>query len=523
MDGAVHVPQADIGAHSSRGVRAPRPRRAPSWTVGVIVALFSIGFFASTAAAALGKPFWHDEIVTILFARLPSFELMWRAARDGIDLAPPLNTVVTHLLRPFTGDGPIVTRLPAMAGVWIMCLAVFAIVRRRSNVVVALAAAMLPAWTAAIRYAIEARGYGLMLGCFGLAAFAWSEAASGRRRKVCLPLLALSLGLGAWAHYYGLLNIAPLAAGELVRDVRRRRADWSVWAAFASGLALMLPLAVFLGIAVPESKYSWTLTEPNSVREAYSFLFSALFIPGLILAALVVTALGRFERLVMRVPHDGHGVQAHEAVAGLVCLLIPLVGVAVRALGLGVFAPRYGLSAVVGFCTVVPLAWWVGSGRSRVAAFVICAWLGAGFVQSAWGARDARWNTPANPVDQRPMLLDALARHEQVCVTGLMYLQLWYYTPPLVRARLCYLADSAAARRLANTDSLDRDLLKLRHWAAVSVYEYEPFVRAHPEFLVYATNSGWLLQKLAESGADVREAGRELALPMYHVRLPGPR
>lgn len=498
--------------------------RAPSWAVALVVALFSTAFFSITVAAAHGKPFWHDEIFTILFARLPSVDGMWRASRDGFDQMPPLNALATHLLRSFTGDGPIVTRLPPMVGVWIMCLAVFAIVRRRSNVILALGAAMLLAWTAALRYAVEARGYGLMLACFGLAAFAWSEAAHGRRRAVYLPLLALSLGAGAWAHYYGILNVAPLAAGELVRTIRRRRPDWRMWAAFASALVLMLPLALLVGVPLALSETSWTRLEPTGVRDAYSFLFSSLLDPRLILAALLVTALGRLERVVVTRPPEGDRIPPHEVVAAIACLLLPLAGVAARSLGFGVFVPRYGLSAVVGFCTVIPLVVWVGSGRSRVAALVVCAWLFTGFAQSAWAARGAPWDTHPDPFARRPLLAQALARGEQVCVTGgLMYLQLWYYAPPLVRSRLCYLADPAAARRLANTDSFDVGLLALRRWTAVTVRDYGPFVEAHPAFTVYAAGSGWLLQRLVESGANVRETGTELGAPISLVALPGAR
>jgi hypothetical protein len=445
------------------------------------VALFSGVFFACAIAGALRKPFWHDEIFTLLFARLPSIADMWRAARDGLDLMPPLNAFLTHALRSFTGDGPILTRVPAMVGVWIMCLAVFAIVRRRSNLAVALAAAVLPMWTAAFRYAIEARGYGLMLGAFGLSALAWSEAASLRRRAVFLPVLAVSLAAGAWAHYYGVLNAVPLAAGQLVRDTRRRQPDWAVWAAFAAGMLLMLPLALLAGVAISNTGRSWTLLQPSGLRDAYTFLFPELLVPRLLGAAVLVTVLGRLERVVLARPAEAGRVPLHEVVAGVACLLLPVAGVAARHLGVGTFVPRYGLSAVVGFCTVVPLLVWIGSGHSRAAVVVVCV------------------------------------------SGGLMYLQFWCYAPPLLKQRLCYLADPDAARRLVDTDSIDNGLLALRRWTAVSVHDYDRFVEAHATFIVYGAGSGWVLQRLSESGASVRETGVELGAHIYEVaRRPPP-
>jgi hypothetical protein len=98
-----------------------------------------------------------------------------------------------------------------------------------------------------------------------------------------------------------------------------------------------------------------------------------------------------------------------------------------------------------------------------------------------------------------------------------MYLQLWYYTPPMQRARLSYLVDAPAARRITGTDSLDVGIAALARWTAVGAWEYDRFVAAHPRFSIYGAGSGWLLQRLSESGADVRETGMELGARIYDV------
>jgi len=79
----------------------------------------AVGLFASLLALlswrASVKPFWHAEIYTILEAELPVATL-WRALHDGIDLQPPLNVSLTRGIHLIAGVGPIVTRLPAIAG-----------------------------------------------------------------------------------------------------------------------------------------------------------------------------------------------------------------------------------------------------------------------------------------------------------------------------------------------------------------------------------------------------------------------
>ncbi len=123
-------------------------------------------------ARARAKLFWHDEVFTILASRLP-LRTLWTASRDGLDLAPPFNTLLTRLVHAALGVGPVATRLPPMIGFTSACLLLFVIVRRRSNVWIALAAAVLPYFSGAFQYAYEARGYCVTLGCFTIAMFGW--------------------------------------------------------------------------------------------------------------------------------------------------------------------------------------------------------------------------------------------------------------------------------------------------------------------------------------------------------------
>src|SRR5206468_11808776 len=119
-----------------------------------------------------------------LVAGLPSLPAIWRAELAGVDFFPPLNDFATHAVHSIFDVGPVATRLPAIVSFWGMCLIVFDIVRRRTNVAAALTAFTLPYLTPAFRYSYEARGYSLMLALFAASLLAWSEAARGHLRRV---------------------------------------------------------------------------------------------------------------------------------------------------------------------------------------------------------------------------------------------------------------------------------------------------------------------------------------------------
>src|SRR5438552_2306864 len=131
------------GAGKSDAAARLALRRLDAHRVAVLAVLTTIGV-STSAIRAFGKPFWHDEIFTILVAGLPSLPAIWRAELAGVDFFPPLNDFVTYAVHSVFDVGPIATRLPAIVSFWGMCLIVFEIVRRRAHVAAALTAFTLP-------------------------------------------------------------------------------------------------------------------------------------------------------------------------------------------------------------------------------------------------------------------------------------------------------------------------------------------------------------------------------------------
>ena len=473
--------------------------------VGLVIA-------AMTLSMAASKPLWHDEIYTVLLARLGAADL-WTATRSGVDLSPPLNTWLTHVAVSAAGAGRVPTRLPPAVGFWLAVAFAFEFVRRRSNTTMALAAALLLCFTAGYRYSYEARGYGLMMGFAALSLFAWSEAAAGRRRGLYIPVLALALAAGYWNQYYGLFAAAPLIAGEIVRAIRDRRIDVAVWAALGLSFLTLVPLVPLMRAAASLAPTFWRKAALSDVFPTYAFLFDSLLYPPFLWAGLIALLLGAIARG-LRLSHVSPRALPRPELAALVFYVaLPAIQIVAAVSTTGVFVPRYALLAVPGVCIAIALAAVRVTHASDVAQIVIAATLAGAFAATVTIPPSF-----TNPARQRPALMQLLAQGHRVAVSGgLMYLQLWYYTPPEMRERLYYLADPGAALTYTGSDTIDQGLIGLAKWSRINVVERPSFTEANPEFRIYASGSGWLVAWLRDHNAPVEQIGVELGAPILVV------
>jgi len=486
-----------------------------------VLVIFSILFVGPLALRAAAKPFWHDEIYTVLLAKLPSVSAHWAALHDGPDLAPPLNAFATRAVLLVAGVGHVTARIPSMVGSLAMTLAVFAVVFRRSNATLALAGACIPLFTAAYRYSYEARPYGLMMGLAALAWMAWAEAAAGRRRGLHLFILGLSLAAGLWNHYFAALVYVPIGAGELVRSVRERRIDAALWAVVCGSLVAALPLYPLIRLSAEQAPSFWSRPSLADIPAAYRFLFGTLAASFSWVAAViaVLAVVGRFRSSTPVSP--AVTVPAHEVAAAIACLLLPLVGVALALLATGAFVPRYGLSTVAGVSMIVPLVVGRVGRRAPLCEVVLLVALAGTYLSTLTHLVPA---APfRNPVDARPLLVKSLQMPgPTVASSELWYLQLWYYAPAPLKPRLVYLADPESARRYRGSDMIDRGYIALSHWVPLPVEPFDAFVQRQPAFRVYASGAGWLLDRLRDDHAAIDEIGTEPGAQLYDAAMPPP-
>ena len=149
-----------------------------------ILAIWTVAYFAGTMLSAMGKPFWYDEILTLLEARQPTLPAAMRALGD-VDWMPPANHLTFYLTNQLAGHGEVTFRIPAMIAFWVFCICLYLFARRRVSIFFALTAMLLPYASAFQAYSYEARGYAFMLGFCGIALVSWQAAAEGINVELC--------------------------------------------------------------------------------------------------------------------------------------------------------------------------------------------------------------------------------------------------------------------------------------------------------------------------------------------------
>jgi hypothetical protein len=480
----------------------------------LVIAGLTVAFLANVVPFALSKPFWHDEIYTILLSRLPSFADTWNASVEGVDLSPPLNLWLTRAVHLVAPVGPLTTRMPALAGFYVAMLLVFGVLRRRAGTATAVTGSLLLLFTAGLRYAAEARAYGVMIGLAALALYAWMEAAAGRRRAIHVPLLFVALAASLWNHYFGILMFAPIAAGEIARIVRHRTVDAAIGAAVLLAMASAIPLTVLVQTAAAHRATYWARPPALSfMLESYRFLLAPLLEPTFFAVALVVIVSA-----IVRVgePKPERSVSSPEATALIVAALIPVWAVALGwAAGIPV-VPRYFLTAVPALCIALPLTIWRANRRHTGVELAACTCL-VMLVIAGPLARDRPRSQ--GPLAQRVLFLDSLRAPSPTVVSGTIeFLQFWYYAPPDLKSRMRYLADPTAARERSGSDTIDRGYLALARWTPLPVERFADFVQTNRSFRIYETESGSLTSRL-EKRAAIEEIGREPGGWLYQVTM----
>ena len=466
--------------------------------------LFSLFYFGAAAWRASRKAFWFDELVTLHICRLPSMSQVWAAFEEGADAMPPLLHLLTRASIWVFGEGHISARVPAMLGIWLTCLCLYLFVRRHCPAVYGWVAAATMALFMGLRtYSEEARSYGLLMGFTGLALLCWQSAA-GRRRRLWLCGLALSVAAAIFSHSMAVMVVAVLGLGELARAYLRRKFDWPVLAALLAGGSVILFLVpAGMASAAAYSVSHWSRPGLIRIPGAYRFLFEPLAVPlaiALVLAGVwwAVRPSNRpepAEAAAWRMP-------AAEAAMAVALLLLPVL-TGMVAFITGLFTPRYTLPALAGFSILSAyLSCSVGRAGRTLAVVVVAVFLGWLVLDTA--RRPPRW--VAVPVSEWARASRLHAELPIVVDDPLAFLQRAHYAPADVAPRLVFLADAARAYRAFGSGAATTGLVLLARWAPLRVEQPEAFLARHRRFYLLGNEwlESWLRGELLESGASVR-------------------
>jgi hypothetical protein len=464
-----------------------------------ILAAWSLLYFACMFLRARAKPFWYDELLTVLEARQSTLAAALRAGGNA-DWMPPLTHIIFYLTDKLVGHGELAFRLAPMIGFWTFCLCLFQFVRQRTSIYFAFVALCLPFATRFFTYSYEARSYAIVLGFCGIALLSWQAAADGRRRTVSLPVLAVAIAAAILNHYWAVFLYLPLAGGEAWRNYRQRRVDWPVWIAFAiGGVPLLIELVLILGL-VHQNLHPWSRAHLGDYFRFYSrnFRIVVFLLPAAILAGAWRVLGGRKEE-----PGGlrSSAVRDYEWVAAGLFLLAPCAAItAALIVPPHIYVDRYLAMAIAGFALLGAFAAADLAGR-RAAIGCICVLAALSpFLSDVIHTRLHRKNP--NPFLAARALRQGLAKYPGPIVVAdyITFLEVWYYAPNRLKPRIIGLNDERAALRFLHKDDTDGNGLRA---LGIPFLPYREVATSGKDLLVYVARRNWVAQEVSAEGGTL--------------------
>jgi hypothetical protein len=504
---------------------------ARTGTAVLLLVLFVAG--VQSVLLSISKPFWYDEVCTVLVCHLPNASVTWKALEEGIDGQPPAYYFIERFARGLVPDDHLGYRLPSIAGVLATVACIYFILAGRVSRVAALVGASFLLWTSITDYAIEARPYALMLGCISAAILSWQRIEDS---KFYALATALCLGGAIAVHYYAILVWPAFVLAEAAILISSRRFRWAAWLAILCGtLPLFFVLPIILQFRQNFGGHFWS--QPSAIQAylADNWLYRMDGNWGLAFAlALTATLHFLFVRRTKRARYEpGLGKRPLGLEHLTLCLWLlwlPVIAVAAAMLSHGGMVDRYMLPAALG--AALALGYIVDMAPAPVKVFVLFLLLvlfslpvvspvhhairGSLRDERKRAAREFgsiadRWGRPDLPV---------------VMSDGVQYLPMAFYTPGDQGAQLYTIADPDAAvtYSAAHIDSVARQLVVLQRYFPFQIADYASFISRYREFIVISDRSDvfaeWLPARLIHDGSTLQLLSDGNPDLVYKVTVP---
>jgi hypothetical protein len=480
----------------------------------IVVVLLAAMVLLATPKAKY-KPFWLDEILGVLVAKLPHASEIWAICKIGADGQPPLYNYLLRASIHLFGNDALGLRMPSVVAYSIFSLSLYRFVSRRTSRLYGLIAFLFPSVTGCWYYATEGRAYALVLACTGIAAVCWQSIAMGGERTF-LPIgLGLSLALAVNFHYYSVLLLVPFAAAEWVRSYERRRIDFPVCFAL-----LCCPIALLPDLPILRDARPHMGIFDHSFRPAWFhsvFVFAEQFLgPAAVVALGLLFVVVLFDVL-PHVPqiHDGDNRYcAKELIPDVTLVLalacIPIITVVFSKIFTQVLFARYMIAAVFGITASLSFALWFTfrgrRGPALAAACLVVFWCIHVAVMDVQAISYDR----SDPIQKRVVRLlpqVALADTLPIAVAQIgTFMTLYYYGDPIIAKRLVYVASEELSRQLQGFNFLERIMVDSAPYFGTPVVDYHRFVANHSEFYVVGglEMEEWLTAELIRQHANIQ-------------------
>jgi hypothetical protein len=467
---------------------------------------------ARNVCEALVRPFWYDEICTVLMAQQEHLSRLWQAFVHGADG----QTLAYYLLERgavgFIRNEHLAYRGISILGFAVTLLCLFVAVRTRKGAGLALVSAGIPLVTILFgAICVEARPYSLLVACIAFAIVCYQRVVV-RRWAV---LLGLSLVLAGSLHYFAVFAFLPFLLAEVVQYGMTRQIRLRVWIALLSGF---VPLACCIPILITLKKnfgaHIWSKPTVEIALNSYSWYFlTPESWPGLYLAAIAGVAVLFTMLMTLRKASPGVppvGAPMPELMLALGLLSLPLVGFAVAVLAHGAMIAKYMVPSLLGF----PLA--LGFALPRLprwglllpavsAGLLLCVFVPQ--ERQSWSRYQGQFVSPAVFAEK----FVTAGGHPDLPVLvsdphDFMVLQ--YYCDKSWQRRFVSVIDPEQAVIYTGNDSADKQLELLRQYTSLPVYDFQPFLAKYPQFLVYSSNGGlgrdWWPGRLKNDGFKMK-------------------
>ncbi len=480
-----------------------------------VIVFYTLIYFALTLQAAALKPLWYDELFTRVIATRSTLAELLRALQQAWDLQPPLYYLLARAGHALA-DSELGLRLPSVVGLWLGSLCLFFHLRRLIPPVFAASALFLPWATMVAPFAVEARPYALVFGFATASLFCWSETLAGDSRW---PLAGLFLSLVAVStvHYYGFTAFAPLAAGEMVHTLIRRRVRWTVWVLMALAC---VPVALHWPLVHESLEFSsegaWNTPHLSLLTQVYLSVK-----PGVMMGLLTLVSMALLCLPGRRSP----SIPGEIIAAWLVTILAPAIGLIAAFTISGMITERYVLFWHAG--AIAALLY--GAARlsrqdARAGALLL------GLTASLFVGREARAVRYAS--SERRQLHQALADAGVLLATprfqtmplvvtdAFMAFQLRHYAPRSTSERIVYVTDGDLQPRGSPHYSIDHILhgVYLRGFPLPVRDATEFYSESKPFLLAYAELwGGAAMIRIHEHGCALTPAGAWNGQALYLV------
>ncbi len=340
----------------------------------LLLLLLTLALWLGGSFSLFDRIFWFDEGLTQTLVGDPDFLHSLRALAGGVETHPPTYYILLRGAVAMLGrSDEIVLRWFAFLCTVAALVGAYATLRFSYPPLAGFAAVLaLAAHPLVLKLGFEARHYNLLLAesawlCYFLLRSRTPDARAGP----VIVLMATAVLL-VTTHYFGIICVVLILAGDMLLADRSARANrcraLALGAGFAA-LAACVPMLRSQRAAI--SVATWVpMPDAVSVREMLRSLFVPLLVLGVLACGAAVLTLLRVRR---RVAAAAIAMVVPRSMAGLLSLAaLPVVLLVMSYVYQPVFVDRYALPAVL---ALAPLVAWVCLRFPRGLTVAICAGL----------------------------------------------------------------------------------------------------------------------------------------------------